>query len=74
MLTGSVVLLFIVILYGACQWLARSQKPVFFGRRKQIDETISNAFPRHPPKPEWVRKEILRFKTRLPLFSTGRTP
>jgi putative transposase len=37
-----------------------------YGRRKQITQEKLNSFPRHPPKPEWVKKEIIRLKALMP--------
>lgn len=68
MLTGSVVFLLILFLSGIYLWLVRFNKePVcHYGRRKQTKETSHNVFPRHPPKPEWVKKEIIRLKALMP--------
>lgn len=38
-----------------------------YGQRKQRQKDNSNSFPRHPPKPEWVKKEVIRLKA---LFTT----
>jgi putative transposase len=37
-----------------------------YGRRKQHLEGNPNTFPRHPPKPEWVKKEVIRLKALMP--------
>jgi putative transposase len=37
-----------------------------YGQRKQQQEDNPNSFPRHPPKPEWVKKEVIRLKALMP--------
>ncbi len=37
-----------------------------YGRRKQLTEDNPNSFPRHPPKPDWVKKEVIRLKALMP--------
>lgn len=40
--------------------------PSRYGRRKTPIEENINSFPRHPPKPERVKKEIIRLKALMP--------
>lgn len=52
------------------QWLwaflSRKNTSFVYGRRKQVIEGKPNSFPRHPPKPEWVKKEVIRLKALMP--------
>lgn len=66
MLTGSVLFLFILFIGWLCLWHERMQQPAFGRRRKPVVENFPNSFPRHPPKPEWVIKEVIRLKALMP--------
>jgi len=66
MLTGSVLFLFILFIAWLCLWLKWTQQPAYGWRRKPAIAIAPNAFPRHPPKPEWVRKEIIKLKALMP--------
>jgi hypothetical protein len=69
MLTGSVIVLLIVLFIfigGFYLWRKRLRHPAFGQRKKNLQETNRNTFPRHPPKPEWVKKEIIRLKALMP--------
>jgi len=61
MFTGSVLFLLFLLLYYLWQKLTRTQRPTF-GRRKNDIKLNNNTFPRHPPKPDWVKKEVIRLK------------
>ena len=68
MLTGSVIAFLLLSLFIGWfyQWLKRMQQPAFGRRRKPVVENTPNTFPRHPPKPEWVIKEVIRLKALMP--------
>ena len=36
------------------------------GRRKKTNKENLTSFPRYPPKPEWVKKEVIRLKILTP--------
>lgn len=38
----------------------------YYGKRKLHQEENPNSFPRHPAKPEWVKKEVIRLKALMP--------
>jgi len=65
MLTGIFLILRILFIYSMYLWLTRYPCPTL-GWRKQSLDADTTAFPRHPPKPEWVKKEIIRLKALMP--------
>ena len=65
MLTGSILILCIFLIYLGYQQITPYHYQSFGWRKRKVaGERIS--FPRHPPKPEWVRKEIIRLKALMP--------
>ena len=66
MVIGSVLFLFILFIGRLYLWLKQMQQPAFGWRRKPFTGTSPNTFPRHPPKPDWVKKEIIRLKALMP--------
>ncbi len=67
MLIGSMLFLLILLsIGGGVLWFKQRQRPNF-GRRKQPPQEHSpNTFPHHPPKPDWVKQEIIRLKSFMP--------
>jgi len=63
MLTGSILILVLLLTYCLYRRLKRNH---MVGWRKQRPAEDTTAFPRHPPKPAWVRQEIIRLKALMP--------
>jgi transposase InsO family protein len=65
MLTGSILILVMLLTYCLYRRLSRYRYRTG-GWRKQPPAEYSTTFPRHPPKPDWVRQEIIRLKALMP--------
>lgn len=65
MLIGSFLILGMLLMYWVYRWWMRFRYRSCVLRRQRNDSD-SNTFPRHPPKPEWVRTEVIRLKALMP--------
>ncbi|MBL1140426.1 MAG: transposase [Proteobacteria bacterium] len=57
------------LIYCTWKWFWQflfNKKIERYGRRKQTFEKSSNTFPHHPPKPKWVKSEVIRLKALMP--------
>ena len=63
----AVVACFLLVLAAAC-WLQlyRRRRPAFPRVRRRAGERPAEAWPFSPPKPPWVRREVVRLKALLP--------
>ena len=65
MLLGSILIFGILLVYWIYLWLQRYRSPTCGWRSFKVSNTTVS-FPRHPPKPDWVKKEIIRLKALMP--------
>lgn len=65
MLIGTILILAVLSICYFYVWLQRYRYHSSGWRRRRHDDKTT-AFPRQPPKPAWVRKEIIRLKALMP--------
>jgi Transposase and inactivated derivatives len=68
MLTGSFLILGIFLGYWVYRWTLYRHRA--YNWRSQENDSDRNTSPRHPPKPVWVKKEIIRLKALMPYDRT----